>query len=270
MSDVRSRRAAKPFAQRPTGTEVAKVADAADDRSSGPQPDAASGEMGPVLRWIHEHDDSWLFTILYVSLALVLSIWISLFWLVVVVGIHLGLELIRQSAPDRNGWRTLGWALWEVKLDVSLVLFALALTAYMDLLLGVAGLGNAARLGVKSGARAGGWARAIRGTLLSLDDAVQVARVAATKLPVTTVSSGDADGADADVADADDAASGDAGSDAPPPANRSAASDWGYGDWAAILLGVACVLAIVAAPWLTEHSVTSLVAALLADLQPFP
>mgnify|MGYP005845606461 CR=1 FL=1 len=47
--------------------------------------------------WVVHHDDKWLFVIFYVSLAVILSIWISLFWLLAVVAVHFGFELMRQS-----------------------------------------------------------------------------------------------------------------------------------------------------------------------------
>ena len=53
--------------------------------------------MAERLRdWVLNHDDSWIFIILYVGLAVVLSLWISLFWLLVVVAGHFVLEWIRQ------------------------------------------------------------------------------------------------------------------------------------------------------------------------------
>ncbi len=195
---------------------------------------APSSVLTPTARrWILHHDESWLFTIAYVGLAVVLSSYISLFWLIVMVAVHGVLEWVRQQHLGQ-GFRGV---LWEIKLDVSLVLTAMVLTAYMDVVLGAAGLGGAARLGVRTATRATGWSRSLRGILLSVDDAVQVARVAAKRGPV------------------EDA-----------PASRG----WTVGDHIGIWLGAVCLLLIVAAPLLTHHTISTLASTLLAELHPWP
>jgi len=207
-----------------------------------------------VHDWVVDHDDSWLFTISYVSLAVVLSIWISLFWLVVVVGIHYAFEWVRHRRQHDSRWMIAATAMWHVKLDLVLIVFALCLTAYMDVLMGVAGLGGAARLGLQSGARLGGWARALRGILLSLDDAAQVARVAAAKLARS--SNGQVD---------DELAAADLPAPQQPPWYR-----WSWGDHVTIWFGAFCLILIVLAPWLTDKTAVEVCWELLMDLHPFP
>jgi hypothetical protein len=131
--------------------------------------------LDPVRAWIVEHDQSRVFLVLYIGLAVVLSLWISLFWLVAVVGAHLVLELIRQSHLQIGARRIVLESAWELKLDVALVLFALALSLYMETVLGVVGLQGAARLGSASraAARFASWERVLRGVALSADDAAQ-------------------------------------------------------------------------------------------------
>lgn len=90
---------------------------------------AATAEVVGWRRWILEHDDSWVFTGLYVGLAVVLSIWISLFWLVAVVAGHVALEWVRQRHYDPEPAGVPARIAWELKLDFGLVLFALALAA---------------------------------------------------------------------------------------------------------------------------------------------
>lgn len=132
--------------------------------------------------WVVRHDESLLFVIGYVTLAVVLSIWISLFWLLVVVFVHFLFEVIRQSARHKGAGRIAAEALWEVKLDIALVVGALALALYMDVILGILGLRSAGQLTVaaRSGARIGmrfsAWEQALRGFFLSIDDAVHVGR----------------------------------------------------------------------------------------------
>jgi hypothetical protein len=141
-------------------------------------------QVGPIRRFIIDHDDKWLFTVSYIGAAVLLSIWISLFWLLVVVGVHFAFELARCRHHAHSWSSALAVSAWEVKLDVALVAFALALAVYMDVLLGVAGLQGAARVGANAGRAVRGgtrfmvWKRVLRGVLLSVDDAAQVGRAA--------------------------------------------------------------------------------------------
>ncbi len=143
------------------------------------QAEGSSAEpKGHVRSWILNHDETWTFTVFYIGLALVLSMFISLFWLAAVVAIHAAMEWYRQRAESRS--RVMSRVFWEIKLDVALILFAMVVSVYMDFFLGIAGLGQAARLGARAGARMGtrmaGWQRALRGALLSMDDAAQVVK----------------------------------------------------------------------------------------------
>ena len=212
-----------------------------------------------------EHDDSWLFTILYVGLALVLSIWISLFWLVAVVGVHFLLECVRQRSIARPGGNVPLLAVWEIKLDLALILFAFSLTAYMELILGVAGLGGAARVGAKGAARVGGWGRAIKATLLSLDDAAQIARLAFTRKSAPTASD------TSRVAPSARETSGDSVCQEPIEAvDPCDVATWSRGDRWVIGFGAVCLASLLIAPWLTEHTPSGLLLALISELHPYP
>jgi len=142
--------------------------------------------MAERLRaWVLNHDDSWIFIILYVGLAVVLSLWISLFWLLAVVAGHFVLEWIRQRHIRDAG--VLPQVFWELKLDIALILFALVLTLYLEVVFGILGLqaagraGAIARVGARGGSRFAAWERTLRGLLLSADDAAQVARAIAMR-----------------------------------------------------------------------------------------
>lgn len=210
-------------------------------------------QPGGIRNWIINHDDSWLFIIGYIGLAVVLSIWISLFWLVAVVAVHFLFEIVRQHTIH-DSWTTIfSESLWELKLDIALVLFALVVSLYMDVVLGVAGLQGAARAGASAaqgGARFAAWQRIIRGVLLSVDDAAQVARVAVGK--------GNVDEKEAETAVA------------PTSLWGSWAGQWGKGDWIAMGMGVICLLLIAIAPYLTDHSFHSAFFTLVAELHPYP
>ena len=138
-------------------------------------------EAPPSLReWVREHDEKWLFVVLYLGLAVGLSVLVSLFWLVVVGVLHFILELFRQ-AHYRDGARSVTLhALWEVKLDIALILLALMLVLYIEVVLGLLGIQSAARAaavsraGARVGTRAAAWERNLRTFLLTVDEMVRV------------------------------------------------------------------------------------------------
>lgn len=92
-----------------------------------------------VHEWIVNHDDSWVFIVLYIGLAVTLSIAISLFWLVAVVAAHAALEWYVHWREHPSIVHTAARVAWEIKLDMSLVLFALALGVYKEFVMGIAG-----------------------------------------------------------------------------------------------------------------------------------
>ncbi len=225
-----------------------------------PQPSAvpmsSAGVMG-FKRWVINHDESWLFIISYVALSVILSVWISLFWLGVVIAVHFGFEWIRQRHVQKDGQPVLPEVLWEVKLDIALILLALALALYMEVVLGVLGLRSAARLGsatravLRTNARFAGWQRAIRGILLSVDDAGQLAKAAVNRNRQPR-------------------------EDNPEPEEitvgrwGSWTGRWNKVDWISVALGVCCIGLIVAAPWFTQHDFASAAQTLLSEMHPFP
>jgi hypothetical protein len=229
-------------------------------RDSGGSAEAAVGfepaapALDPVRTWIVAHDDSRIFLALYIGLAVVLSLWISLFWLVAVVGAHFALELVRQSHLHGKRSRVVREALWELKLDVALVLFALALSLYMETVLGLVGLQGAARLGAasKAAARFASWERVLRGVVLSADDAAQVARAVVMRRSGAT----DGETGNAPAASAPEA-----------PSWRQR---WTAGTWIAFSLGLACAVLIAVAPWLTDHTTATAATRLLEELRPLP
>jgi hypothetical protein len=213
----------------------------------------AKKETSGLYNWILNHDDSWLFIIAYIGLAVVLSIWISLFWLVAVVAVHFAFELVRQRAAHEDWVTVISQSLWELKLDFALILFALVISLYMEIVLGVVGLQGAARAGAavaRGGSRFAAWQRIIRGVLLSVDDAAQVARVA--------ISKGNND-VQADEGDA-----------APTSRWGGWADQWGKGDWIAVGMAVICLLLLGFAPYLTDHTFQSAVTTLAVELHPYP
>lgn len=199
-----------------------------------------------IRRWLLEHDYRPSFTVLYISLALILSMAISMFWLVAVVAAHGMLEYWAMGRTGPNDLR-LGRTLWHIRLDILLVLAALWLGLYIDLLFGVAGLGAAARTGAQVSARVIAWQRAIRGALLTVDEAALAAK----------------------------AAFGGKGGGAPkartrrsePPPWRQA---WSWADRLIVATTAILAVLILLTPVLTDHSLTEALAILADDLHPWP
>lgn len=218
---------------------------------------------GPLRRWILSHDESWLFIVPYIGLAVVLSIVISVFWLLAVVGVHFALEWMRQvyiarMANIRPG--PLGLAArvaWELKLDIALIIFALVLALYMEVTLGLVGLSAAGRAGAMTGARAGAQfavlQRVLRGILLSLDDLAQVARVVVMRRK-------NENGEQAEEK------AGEQVPDGTPGWRRP----WSRGDYITLGFGAICVILLLLTPVLTHHDISSMVITLAEELHPFP
>ena len=158
-----------------------------------------------VKKWIVFHDESKVFVCFYLLLAVVLSIFLSLFWLVLVVFIHFVFEFVKQNQIDNYKLGVVLRAFWEVKLDVALVLFSLALVVYLDFVFGLAGINAAARVGGNVASRSGqiasrsgqiarmgrlsrllskiaGWQRVIRTIMMTIDDVFLILKALLMKL----------------------------------------------------------------------------------------
>jgi hypothetical protein len=214
--------------------------------------------------FIAHHDDRWLFVVVYITLAVVLSIVLSLFWLVAVGALHFVLEYLRQTELRRDRADVLSHAMWEVKLDVALILLALALALYMDVILGVLGLQSAARAAAATRiTRFAAWERNLRAIVLLADDVARVIQIGYTRLlrrPAATIVLASVDGGEAAVTAAGGGVSG----------PRSFRDPWTPGDRFTVALLGACILLILAAPVVTEHSWGGATVALLEQLHPFP
>jgi len=137
--------------------------------------------MASVLKWIEDHDDRLSFVILYIGGAVALSILLNLFWVIMLMLGHFALEIVRGHLLGAR--RPLAHALWEVKLDIALVLFALVVAIYSDHVLALLGLGQAARAGqaargLQAAARFGVIERTLRIVVLTADDAFRLVQAA--------------------------------------------------------------------------------------------
>jgi hypothetical protein len=215
-------------------------------------PVSRRGARETLISWVREHDDRWAFTVTYVGLALILSIAVSLFWLVAVVGFHFLLEYARQRSRGYSMGSAIGEASWEVSLDVGLILFALVLALYLDLIFGLAGLGPASRAGVNAVSRAAprfaGWQTALRAGLLSLDDIAQIAKNAVRRSAETEagVMSGDFQ------------------------LRVGWVSPWSRTDWICVIFLSAMVLFLGLAPIVLDGGLSGTMAILKQELTPLP
>lgn len=233
--------------------------------------------------WMINHDESRVFNVLYISLAVILSVFVSLFWLVLIVGIHFMLELIRQHHHcSRCARKVLGRSLWQLKLDFSFIAFSFVVDAYIGVLLGAAGLGKIPGLGrieeveISDAARLGGYGKAIRGIALSTDDILRT----------TSAAVGFKDGAkndDDDGTTEDDSVQQDDShapvvpdSRQPPaqpelaPADTDLQVRWTRSAYATVAFGITCVALLFLVPWLIGMSYGELWQIIIQDLQPFP
>jgi hypothetical protein len=129
--------------------------------------------MTAALHWVRDHDDRLSFVILYIGAAIALSVLLNLFWVAMLMLGHFGLEILRGRLLKAES--PLRHALWEVKLDVGLLLFALVVALYSEHVLALLGLGQAARAGqaargLQMVAKFGIVERALRILVLTMDD----------------------------------------------------------------------------------------------------
>lgn len=208
--------------------------------------------MTQALDWIREHDDRLSFVILYIGGAILLSIWLNLFWVAMLMLGHFALEIVRGHLL--NARRPVAHALWEVKLDIALLLFALVVALYADLVLGLLGLGQAARAGqaargLQAAARFGVIERALRIVVLTSDDVLRLAQ-AAFRLRGKSASGSTALAA----------------VDAPAPAPGESAV--GAGDMVSLAFGAVCLLLILLAPQITGATPETVASQLLHEISP--
>lgn len=226
-----------------------------------------------IHHYIITHDRRWSFILAYVSLAVVLAIVINLFWLAAVVAVHGLFEWIKQSALVEDRWARFFRVMWELKFDIGLVIFGLALEVYIGVLLGIAGLGATARAGVEAGSRAAMWQSVLRGTLLSVDDAALVARMA-----TGTDEEGEDQGEDGAIEEMEGLEGDEVDQLFEPeqgPTDLKGrlgpwAEKWVLGDWLSLGFGLTCLALILVGPWLTPHDWGSILAMIGEEMHPMP
>lgn len=225
-----------------------------------------------IVKWIHTHDDCWFFVIAYIGLAVVLSTFISLFWLIAIVIFHGIFELIKFSSNTKNTPLLIKKVLWEIKLDIALIFFSFVIHLYLGFAMGVAGIGGISRAGAGI-ARAGSTAaratsatartiqtsarvaprvviiqRTLRAGLMMLDEAILVLR---------GIFFGNKSKKEKKEYKKQEKIKKD--------------KKWSFGDWFTVSLGIISIILIFLAPVITEHDTYRLVLLqILEELHPFP
>lgn len=219
-------------------------------------------------RWVDRHDDTWLFTIIYVSLAVSLSISISLFWLFVVGLGHGALEWYALSrAGVRGRLNKIKMILWHQRLDMVVILFALWIGVYMTAIFGALGLNAATR--ATSATRATTAARATSSRLhdiintlsIVIDDIVMVLKGFARRGPAAKVPVIESSAVDA----ASRSRQAEAPSVTEQPKSRMGTADKILFASASLLL-----ITLILAPLMTPHSPTEVLQLLANNLHPWP
>lgn len=219
-----------------------------------------------LREWLRDHDDQWPFVLAYLGASVLLSIFISLFWLLFVIAIHFAFECYRQSHYMGGRRSVLLHALWEVKLDIGLAALAFAVALYVDVILGLLGIQSAARVAqaARVGARAAAWERNLRTFLLTIDEITRISHAAYT-IGLRRKRKGAAPGMPGNATAATAATAVRLG----PPVPAWQAT-WGWADRIGVSLVSVGAALILLAPFLTPHDVAGSISVIREQLRPFP
>lgn len=215
----------------------------------------------PVKRWVKDHDERWSFILVYVGAAIILSVYANLFWVVLLMLGHYGLEVWRHYVIEVK--KPLLTALWHVKLDIALVLFALVIALYAELVMAALGLGQAARAGqaVRGAQMLTRFAiieRGLRIFFLTIDD---IARIGLIVWKVMKGKNGeskrDMEDARAQLQEEEERIH--------PEAKSGKLTK---GDIFSLTFGTLCLALILAAPWITGLGVYETALKIITELSP--
>ena len=246
--------------------------------------------LTPLQRWIVLHDRSLVFATLYISLTVVLSIFVGYFWLFAIVAVHVLLEWLKKGylGYHRGGHR-MAWTLWDTKFDIALLFLAVTLLSYTGVNAGAAGAQSASRFSML-GSRLGTFGSRMGHFLSRLSSlgailqrvglkAVDVffsARVFLFRHADMTRSKrteGFLDGlAQPELVDEDTDEDAEEGAVTPEyvPRHLPWQRKLNGKAWFVLIVIVFNAAAILAAPLLTDHSYASLLQTLGARLHPWP
>jgi len=231
--------------------------------------------LDPVRSWIVRHDRSILFAVLYITLTIVLSVFISYFWLLAVVAVHILLEWLKKGYLGYlPGMHRTAWTLWDTKYDIALVFLAFTLLSYTGINVGVAGAQSVGRAGLLGGrlapvtsrvgpilARFARFGRFFRTIGVKAVDVFFSARVALfRKADMARAASSEAYLAPATAAD----------EVITVPDHLPWQKRLGGGAWFALIVIAFNIVAVLVSPLITDHSYITLLQSLGAKLHPWP
>lgn len=238
---------------------------------------AEPASVGAIRRWILSHDERLSFAAAYVILAVALSLFISLFWLLVIVAIHVILEWLKKRYQGYQGHgHAAMWTLWDTKYDLALAMFAFVLAAYAGVSFGVAGAQSAGRLGIlasRLGPLTRGFAAA-RVVLFRLWFAARIIIIRKADMARATARGKLAEMQAAANADQDSAAQCE-GQDAAQhvrlvPQGPPWKTQWTRGDWVAVgFLGLNIILLVIN-PLITDQTLIGMLEGFREKLHPWP
>jgi len=214
-----------------------------------------------VRRWIRDHDEKWSFILFYVGAAILLSVFANLFWVVMLMLGHYAVEIWRHYVIEvRN---PLLQALWHVKLDIALVLFALVIALYADMVMAALGIGQAARAGqaVRGAQMLTRFAiieRGIRIFFLTIDDMARIGIIIWRKFVKKNGKTA------ADMAVAQQQLKAEEEKIHPELKDGKLTK----GDIFSLSFGSVCLALILAAPWITGAGIHATLITLLRELSP--
>lgn len=114
--------------------------------------------------YIINHDEKLTFNIAYITLSIVLSLVFSLYWLIVIVMLHLFLDIYVSMRGGKHFFKAVLTGMWKMKLDFVLILFSIVVFIYLEAMIGallgqggkaikgargVKGAANASKLGTE-------------------------------------------------------------------------------------------------------------------------
>ena len=210
-----------------------------------------------IKNWIKDHDDRWSFVILYVGGAVCLSVFMNLFWVVMLMTGNFFLKFYRNCLLAMP--KPLLTSLWQVKLDIALVIFALMIGLYAEHVFAALGLSQAARAGqavrgLQMATRFGLIERGLKVFLMTIDD--QARLVNAVVKARKKKKSGQ-------IVVPEEALPEREEEDVSLPWKK-----WGKGDVFSVAFGAVCLCLILMAPVLTGHTYHGLSADIVSQLHP--
>lgn len=237
----------------------------------------AASPLGPIRQWIMSHDERLSFAAAYVILAVGLSLFVSLFWLLVLVAIHVYLEWLKKRYHGYAGHGHAAiWTLWDTKLDLALAMLAFVLAAYAGVSFGVAGAQSAGRAGVlasRLGPLTRGFAAA-RVILFRLWFAARIIIIRKADMARAAARGKLAEQQAAANANQDAAAElerqGVANEMGPIPQVPPWKTEWTKGDWIALTFITFNIILLVINPIITDQTLVSMFQSFSEQLHPWP